>query len=410
MKKVFLLTTLLMFSLDLVLASQVEIEIENGTNQDVTIMIGMVQGVDALPRSYRPYFQLKASGEEAQKTYKNEDIKKGTTIFIYAQLSKGGKTKAQEFHINNRKFTDKMLLLITQEEINDEESVNDILAKFKDFSKINNKYHESIDIGKDEAFKSVFGSMIITDRDSNIIMRITAKSLNSDRNDYQYTGQDFSIQKDFTKEAIVKLNGNVPLAADLSFMFGNSEISSFAWSVKNAGFIPWSHPDGKTEIDLFYSNLDSLTLNYLADLYIKDSTINLFFIDRAYIIESYNIKSYAFKKLNTDAEINVTIYGSGSSNYVRSNETTIEVVKTNIMTDIWGSDQTDLLRQNSKNKLDRLKQEAMFAKDKESLIPIYNLLKEYNSKSIELPEGNFSKFKIETLENIETIEAQIKIK
>lgn len=390
-------------------AASVKIQIENGTKQDVTIMFGMVEGVDALPRNYKPVFQLKDTGNDSKRTYQNENIKKGTTIFIYAVLAKGGKTKPQEFVVNNKNYSETMLLLVTNEEIDDEKSVSDIIAKFKDFSKTKSKYHETIDIGKDEAFKAIFGSMIITDSDSNVVMRITAKSLKSDRSDYKLTGQDFNTQKDFKREAIVKLNGNIPLAADLSFMFGNSEISSFTWNIKNAGFIPWSHPEGKTEIELFYKNLDSLSLNYLSDLYLKDSTIKMFFIDRAYVIESYNLKSYSFKKLTSDAEINVTVYGSGSSNYIRSSETTIEVTKTNIITDIWGSDHSDLLRQNAKNKLEKLKKTALIATDTKTILPVYNLLQQYDATLPDLKTNDFSKIKTTTLENIKSMNEQIKI-
>jgi hypothetical protein len=404
-RNVFTILSILIFSI--ARGAEVKIQIENGTNQDVTVMIGLVEGIDALPRSYKSMFQLRDSGIESKKTYHNNNIGKGTSVFIYAILSKGGKTRTQEFLINKRVFSDNMLLLVTTEEIDDEKSISDIMSKFKDFTNVKSKYHETIDIGRDEAFKSIFGSMIITDRDSNIIMRITSKSLKSNRSDYKLTGQDFSTQKDFKREAIIKLNGNIPLSADLSFMFGNSELTSFSWNIKNAGFIPWSHEDGKTEIDLFYQNLDSLTLNYLADLYLIDSTIHMYFIDRAYLIESYNLKSSSFKKLTSDTEINVTIYGSGSSNFIRSNEASLEVTKTNIVTDIWGSDHTHLLRQNSKAKLDKLKKTATIATDVNTLTSIYDLLQQYDHS---LPNNKFSNpnsLKKVVLENIKQIDDSI---
>jgi len=380
MKTLVLLTTFVALLYVNIYSTDIKITIKNYTKQQIEVKFGKISTADAFPKTYNTICFIDSAKEY---TFRKKDIDEGTHLFFYSLLTKGGKTKVQEYTVDVDDFREDYIVSINNEDIPVEQNIQDIINGFESYTPTGSSYRESVLLGKENALSTIFGSYMIL-KDTAIIFRIAPGNLKSTNTTFRGANRNIKLSSDLKREAIVRLNGNIPFTADINLLFGNSEISSFEWDINNAGISQWVPPSSDTEIDLFYKNIDTITKNYLADLFIRDSSLKMFFIDRVYFIESYKLSSSKFEKLSGEAEINVSVFGSGSSNYIRSSSNILELNKNNVISDYYGIDHTDLLKDLAKSRLNSIKNLLSATNAKSEIDYLTSTLREYGSNK-ELP-------------------------
>jgi hypothetical protein len=333
------------------------ITITNSTKSQVTVFAGNVADANGIPRSFK---EIKTMGASDAPYVYTTTSKKGTYVWVYAVLEGGGKTPAREFLIENKVNNADLTLSVNRTEIDAQGSLTNVLAQWNNFSEIKKEYHMTANLSSQEAFKTLLGAFVLVRKDMPVLI-VNSSAMGTDNVDYILEGRNISFKQDLKRETAVDLQASIPLAANLSAMFGDSEISQLEWNVVNATPLLWRKDGMTSHVDAFTNKLSKGTLDYMVDEFIRDPNLKLYFIDMAYYVGSYSLRTSNFKKLTSDNEISVSVFGSGKVNYIRSNESITADTRLSYVTDVWGSDATGNLKTHVQKRAEEAARAAALA-------------------------------------------------
>jgi len=316
----------------------VNVTLLNKTDQTIQLKQGLVPGQEAIPKKYQTLDQIDSGKSYSYKA----KLAKDQTLSFYGVLKQGGRTETKEYYIDGD-ITDSSSVIVPFTTPDDEKSAQNIEKAFNNFTE-KRPLTFDINMDKDDAIKTVFGSLRMYDKDSNLVYVIPPQSLKSYNPDVNTNGQNRTIDEIITHNTEGKLKGSIPSIIDFNTLLGTSDVAKFHSTV-NAGPVEWKPPGGKDLYPLF-RELDSLDLGYLARAYDQDSTLRLYFIDWGYLVQSMELKSSRFKKLDASTEVGNTVFVTANGNYQESDETSDDFTITNLITTVKGSDQTRILKLN----------------------------------------------------------------
>ncbi len=269
-----------------------------------------------------------------QKYYYSKRVSKNTRLSFYGQIVNGGITPSCFYDVNQLSSdTNKCFLKSSKILVDDRVAIDIIRQQLLEFGPPE-KYENLNSIN---GLKTVLGSIRVYDSSGTIIADYPSSLINTAMPQIPYPGTyNKTITQVLTRNADFNVLGNIPVFLNINSHFTNSDIIKFELKIMNAGIIKWEPQQEKTILEIV-QGFPPQDLDFLIKLINKYPSFKVLFINKANFIQNISLRSYKFKKIESQSELK-TFYVGLSSNYEATNELNNEETINNIMTNAWGYD------------------------------------------------------------------------
>ena len=309
----------------------VELLLRNETGHPATARVGIGDAKETAA-----FEDVDFAGQDTV-SYKN-NVKQGKTVFVYAELPQGIRTRAVSFTVNND-IKKTVPLRLTGSSSNDASSLAGTMNGFDEFGKPNTYLFKDAT----NFCRTVLGSFRIYRGDS-LRYIISPPTLQYIFQDYNYGVRSKRIESIFSRNYSAQLAASIPFVGNASTHFGMSEYAKFSWHIECAGAFEWEPPVGKSVGDLFFG-LPSDELERITDLFLQDTTQTMRFYYQAFVIKKLTIESRQFKKATGEVDVSVPVYFGTSGAYQEGDSVTYHDELNDAITQTWAYDVTWMLKQ-----------------------------------------------------------------